>query len=59
VSESVAETPETGDQQIDTALEQVRRLEELPLSDHHDVLAGVHDELQSALQRDDAAPGAG
>lgn len=59
MSESVADPPETGDQQIDTALEQVGQLEELPLSDHHDVLAGAHDELQSALQRDHSAPGAG
>lgn len=59
MSEFASEPPETGDEQIDAALQQVRQLEELPLADHHDVLAGAHDELQSALQRDHSGPGAG
>ncbi len=49
---SAYEPPETGDEQIDAALDQVHQLEELPLSDHHDVLSGAHDELQQALHRD-------
>lgn len=56
------EPPETGDEQIDAALDRVRQLEELPLSDHHDVLTGAHDELQQALHRDhsvESSPGSG
>ena len=51
------EPPETGDAQIDGALDRVRQLEELPLSDHHDVLSGAHDELHQALHRDHSAEG--
>lgn len=59
MSEAGAEPPQTGDQQIDAALEQVRPLEELPLQDHHDVLSAAHDELQQALQRDHSGPPSG
>ena len=50
------ERPRTGDQQIDDALAGVEQLEELPVADHHDVLAPAHDQLQQALHRDPVAP---
>ena len=48
------EPPRTGDEQIDEALAGVEQLEELPVADHHDVLAPAHDRLQQALHRDHA-----
>ena len=44
--------PETGDQEIDAAMGEVRQLEELPVADHHEVLGRAHEELHRALQRD-------
>jgi hypothetical protein len=55
-NDSADQPPETGDPQIDRALDQVRQLEELPLSDHHDALSAAHDELHAALHRDHSAP---
>ena len=46
------EPPRTGDEEIDEALDGVQQLEELPVADHHDVLAPAHDRLQQALHRD-------
>ena len=53
VSEAVPEKPPvTGDAEIDTAMGEVRQLEELPAADHHEVLGRAHEELHRALQRD-------
>ena len=47
--------PTTGDRDIDEAMSDVRQLEELPVADHHEVLAPAHDRLQQALHRDHSA----
>ena len=49
--------PTTGDPHIDEALRGLRDLPSIPLGEHHDRLAQVHEALQAALERsgDDAA----
>jgi hypothetical protein len=51
------EVPATGDRVIDEALQSLRDLPSIPLSEHHERLAKVHEALQAALERsgDDAA----
>ncbi len=39
----------TGEPEVDRALESLSGLESLPLADHHDRLARVHEELHRAL----------
>jgi hypothetical protein len=57
MSESLPpEPPRTGDDQIDSAMAEVRQLEELPAEDHHDVLSRAHDRLHDALQREPVTP---
>jgi hypothetical protein len=51
--------PRTDDAEIDDAMDQVRQLEDLPVADHHEVLAPAHDQLQQALQRDHSTPPSG
>lgn len=41
--------PVTGEPAVDRALESLQDLESLPLADHHDRLARVHEELHAAL----------
>lgn len=50
--------PRTGEPEVDRALESLQGLESAPLSDHHDRLARVHEELHAALNADRSAPGA-
>jgi hypothetical protein len=51
------DVPTTGDPVIDEALQGLRDLPSIPLSEHHDRLAQAHEALQAALERsgDDAA----
>jgi hypothetical protein len=48
--------PVTGEPEIDLALESLQGLEDAPLTDHHDRLARVHEELHSALNADRSTP---
>jgi hypothetical protein len=48
--------PTTGDPAIDDALQGLRDLPSIPLSDHHDRLAQVHEELHAALERSGDEP---
>jgi hypothetical protein len=41
--------PTTGDSGIDEALASLATLDELPVTEHHDQLARVHDALRAAL----------
>ncbi len=45
------DVPTTGDPVIDEALQGLRDLPSIPLSEHHDRLAQVHETLQTALER--------
>ena len=47
--------PGTGEPEVDRALESLQGLESAPLSDHHDRLARVHEELHSVLSADQSA----
>lgn len=49
--------PVTGEPDVDRALESLQGLESAPLTDHHDRLARVHEELHAALNAEH--PGAG
>lgn len=49
-TEAVSEPPATGHPLIDQALAKVDRLDELPLPDQLDRLAGAHETLHQALQ---------
>jgi hypothetical protein len=56
MSEPVADgdvPPRTNDAEIDTALRALTDLPTLPLSEHHDRLASVHEVLHRALDRAD------
>jgi hypothetical protein len=56
MSEPVADggtPPQTSDAEIDTALGALTDLPSLPLSEHHDRLASVHEVLHRALDRTD------
>lgn len=46
------EVPVTGEPEVDRALESLQGLESAPLSEHHDRLARVHEQLHSALNAD-------
>jgi hypothetical protein len=43
--------PSTGDPAIDAALQAVEDLPSIPLAEHHDRLARVHEALHVALER--------
>jgi len=45
--------PSTGDAEIDRALSELADLPSMPLSEHHDRLAAVHEVLHQALDRDE------
>jgi hypothetical protein len=56
MSEPTAEDatpPTTGDPEIDQALGELTDLPSLPLVEHHDRLASVHEVLHRALDRND------
>ena len=63
VSESPAEAtsgpPVTGDLAVDEALARLAELDEIPLSEHHDVLASAHEVLRTALEAGSGEPPAG
>lgn len=42
-------TEATGDAQVDAAIETLRRLDDLPVHDHADIVDGVHRSLQDRL----------
>lgn len=50
-----SDAPETGEPQVDRALESLQGIESAPLSEHHDRLARVHEELHAALNADHSA----
>lgn len=49
------DVPATGEPQVDRALESLQGIESAPLSEHHDRLARVHEELHAALNADHSA----
>lgn len=50
------ERPETGQPEVDRALESLQGLENEPLSVHHDRLAQAHEDLHRALNTDAENP---
>jgi hypothetical protein len=46
--------PQTGDAEVDAALQELADLSERPLAEHHDRLARVHEVLHGALDRREA-----
>lgn len=50
------EVPTTGDPAIDDALQGLRDLPSVPLGEHHDRLARVHEALHAALERSGDEP---
>ena len=48
--------PTTGDPAIDDALQGLRDLPSIPLSEHHDRLAQAHEALHTALERSGDEP---
>ena len=49
-SESASGPPVTGDRAVDDALAGLAELDDLPLTEHPDRLARVHDVLRTALE---------
>jgi hypothetical protein len=50
---STVDPPPTGDAEIDEAMLALGDLAASPLPEHHDRLAGAHEVLHSALERED------